>query len=331
MINQLQEKYQLSILTLLCVVSIFGISPFVVIRYLEGNFTAVLIDLALILGIVALVVFAHYSKKVRVVSLLAAVFINCGVVTIVVVNGFPSFLWVYPVFATTFILVKPIEAFVLNVITGAALATFADIFAIVSLDSYLMTMLMLAMCIYVYASHSAKQFKLLKTLNTVDALTGALNRRALSSDMTAALSYAERSGQQQLLALLDLDHFKKVNDKFGHAAGDQVLKDLVSITTAHIRKYDRFYRFGGEEFVLLIGEISPQQQHAFIQNLRIAIKQELKTPAGDEVTVSFGVAAWCAGTTQDSWLKRADDALYLAKARGRDCAVFSDESASSCS
>ena len=89
-----------------------------------------------------------------------------------------------------------------------------------------------------------KQFLLLKKLNTIDELTGAYNRRAMSSDIKAALSNAENNGIEQLLAILDLDYFKTVNDKFGHAVGDQVLKDFVTITTSHIGKYDRLYRFG---------------------------------------------------------------------------------------
>jgi diguanylate cyclase (GGDEF)-like protein len=84
------------------------------------------------------------------------------------------------------------------------------------------------------------------------------------------------------------------------------------------------YRFGGEEFVLLIQGLD-EQQHAFIDNLRKAIKKELQTPDGKDVTVSFGVAPWVAGTTADTWLQRADEALYLAKAGGRDQAVFSNK------
>ena len=82
---------------------------------------------------------------------------------------------------------------------------------------------------------------------------------------------------------------------------------------------------GGEEFALLVYGVDSQQQCAFISNLQEAIKNQLKMPDGAEVTASFGVAAWAPGTTADSWLKRADTALYLAKERGRDCAVFSDE------
>ena len=325
MIYQAQEKYQLLILTLLGAVASLGVFPFVIKRYLEGNFTVAMIDLGLVLGMASLVGYAHITQKIRVACVIAAVFINAGVVFIATANGINSFLWVYPVFASTFFLVKPIEALGLNVIAAIVLVPLSNVFDVIALDSYAITILMLSISSFVHASHSAKQFTLLESLNSVDALTEALNRRALSSDLEAALADSERNGTQQLLAILDLDYFKRVNDKYGHAVGDQVLKKLVTTTTSHIRKNDRLYRFGGEEFVLLIPEIGVTQQHAFIESLAAAIKNELKTPNGKSITVSFGVAAWQPGTTADSWLKRADAALYQAKAHGRDCAVFSDE------
>tara|TARA_R110000850_G_scaffold16992_13_gene52633 strand:- start:1998 stop:3095 length:1098 start_codon:yes stop_codon:yes gene_type:complete len=323
MINQLQEKYQLSLLWLLSSVAILGVFPFGVIRYLEGNLTAAVIDIALVIGILVLVAYAHQSKKIRVVSAILAIFINIGVVAIAQANGIDSFLWVYPVFASTFILVKPIEALSINVVAGAALAALSDIFTAVSIESYAVTILMLSLSAFVYASHSEKQFRLLDTLNTIDALTGVFNRRAMSADIKAALATSERNGTQQLLAILDLDYFKSVNDKYGHAAGDEVLMNFAAIITSNIRQYDRLYRFGGEEFVLLISQTN-DQQHTFINNVRAAIKQGLKTPDGKEITVSLGVAPWTPGTTEDTWLQRADEALYKAKAEGRDRTVFSD-------
>ncbi len=323
MINQLQEKYQLSLLLLLSSVAILGVFPFGVIRYFEGNLAAAIIDMALVFGIIALVAYSYHSKNVRNVSAVLAVFINTGVVSIAIANGIDSFLWAYPVFASTFILVKPIEAFCINLVAAVAIAALSDIFAVVSFESYLVTILMLSLSTFIYASHSEKQFQLLETLKSVDALTGAFNRRAMSSDIKAALSNSERNGISQLLVILDLDYFKAVNDKYGHAVGDDVLKKFAAITTSKIRQYDRLYRFGGEEFVLLIPQIH-DQHHAFINNLRTAIKKELKTPDGNEITVSFGVAPWVPGTTEDTWLQRADEALYQAKAEGRDRAVFSD-------
>ncbi|RTE66933.1 GGDEF domain-containing protein [Amphritea opalescens] len=324
MINQLQEKYQLSLLLLLGSVATLGILPFVVIRYLAGNTLASMLDMMLILGISALVAYAYRFKKIRIVSAIIALFINAGLLVVVIANGVDSFFWIYPVFASTFILVKPIEALSINIIASIVLMAFSDVFNSISLISYIVTIVMLSMSTFVYASHSEKQFRLLEALNTIDPLTGALNRRALNSDIKIALASAEHNGTEQFLAILDLDYFKAVNDTYGHAVGDQVLQDFVTITTTNIRKYDRLYRLGGEEFVLLVSTAKEQQQ-AFIDNLRTTIKKELKTPDGKEVTVSLGVASWASGTTVDTWLKRADDALYLAKSEGRDRVTYCDK------
>ena len=110
MINQLQEKYQLSLLLLLGSLAIAGVFPFVFIRFFEGNMAAALIDVVMITGMASAVAYAHYSKNIRAVCLGLAIFINTGVVAVAIANGFNSFLWVYPVFASTFFLVRPVEA-----------------------------------------------------------------------------------------------------------------------------------------------------------------------------------------------------------------------------
>ncbi|QEY58644.1 GGDEF domain-containing protein [Pseudomonas sp. C27(2019)] len=323
--NPLQVKYQLSILSLIGIIAVLGVLPFAVIRYLQGNLLAAIINAALALGIIALVAYAHRSSKPQSASIIIALFVNAGVVLMAVTNGINSFLWVYPVFATTFFLTKPLVAFCICLAAGVSLVALSDILDVISLDSYVMTSVVLSLSALAYARHNEKQLRLLETLNTIDPLTGALNRRALTSDIQAALSNSERNNTEQLLAIIDMDHFKSVNDKYGHAAGDKVLKQFVAITLASIRKYDRLYRFGGEEFVLLIPDVNHKQQRMFIHNLRSAIKSKLKAPGGEEVTVSFGVAPWVPGTTVDTWLKRADEALYRAKASGRDRAVFSND------
>ena len=132
MINQLQEKYQLSLLLLLGSLAVLGVLPFVFIRYLEGNVVAMTIDVALILGIISLLIYAYYSSNFRIVGLIAAFFINAGVVVMVVANGVDGFMWVYPVFASAYILVKPFEAFWINMAAAVALVLLADIFHVIS-------------------------------------------------------------------------------------------------------------------------------------------------------------------------------------------------------
>jgi len=325
MSNRLKEHYQLSVLQVLATVSVLGITPFVFIRYLEGNTFGAVLDLTLALGIIALVAYARHTGNPRIPSLIIAILINSGVAIIIASNGTDSLLWIYPVCAVTYFLAKPFEAFAISVINIFVLASLPNLFEFIPLASFLFTAVILALFAFVHSSYADKQFRLLETLNSTDPLTGAFNRRALSFDLEAAIANSDRNGTEQLLVIVDLDHFKDVNDQFGHAVGDQILKQFAQITTAHIRKYDRLYRYGGEEFVLLVSGINQYHQHSFTNKLRKVIKSQLKTPDGEQVTVSLGAAVWQPNTTIDSWLKRADDALYKAKLDGRDRTVFCNE------
>lgn len=117
--------------------------------------------------------------------------------------------------------------------------------------------------------------------------------------------------------LIDLDHFKNVNDRHGHDAGDNILVDLARIVVDSIRGSDSFYRYGGEEFVLVMPDTPPGGIAAVLEKLQEAIHQRLRAPDGP-VTVSMGAAALNAGDDPGKWLSRADGALYLAKSAGRD-------------
>lgn len=154
----------------------------------------------------------------------------------------------------------------------------------------------------------------------LDPLTGAFNRRHMESCLNYAIERSCRSGTPVSLLLVDVDHFKRINDKFGHATGDGVLRDLVSIIQNRARRLDLLFRIGGEEFLLLLPDTREDNACTLGDDLRLAIadtfrKQELP------VTVSIGVAEWHRDDNQDSWLKHADDALYLAKEMGRDRVV----------
>lgn len=156
----------------------------------------------------------------------------------------------------------------------------------------------------------------LLTLATRDKLTGAFNRHKWDEQLRMELNLAERGGVFSI-ALLDVDYFKKVNDQFGHQAGDKVLQTLTEHLTRRLRKTDTLFRLGGEEFVILL----PQQkaeaacQLAEILRQHIASLEEADLPA---FTISFGVTEYCQQDDEDSILKRADLALYQAKAMGRN-------------
>lgn len=154
-----------------------------------------------------------------------------------------------------------------------------------------------------------------------DALTGLYNRRFLEESLHRELIAAERHGQPVSVIMSDLDHFKSVNDRYGHAAGDEVLRGFADLVKRSSRGSDICCRYGGEEFLLVLPQMTEQAAVARAEQLRRAIADtpfsygEVQIP----VTSSFGVATFpAAGRTGDALITAADKALYAAKAAGRN-------------
>ncbi|WP_255437512.1 GGDEF domain-containing protein [Comamonas flocculans] len=158
-------------------------------------------------------------------------------------------------------------------------------------------------------------------LATRDELTGLPNRRYMQEALRVACLSAQRSRRPLLLAQLDLDHFKQINDTHGHAVGDQVLKAFAAAAQKSLRASDVLARWGGEEFVLMLVDTTPEQGRRLLERLRAAVADAALTLEGGvrvAVTVSIGVALLGGDEACGALLKRSDDALYRAKRLGRD-------------
>jgi diguanylate cyclase (GGDEF)-like protein len=162
--------------------------------------------------------------------------------------------------------------------------------------------------------------KRIEELAELDDLTGSLNRRCIMRSLDDEIARAHRTSAPCSIALLDLDWFKRINDTYGHPTGDEVLKTFAITVFANIRGVDRFGRYGGEEFLLVLPDTPQDIAVRLIERLR-AIVAGLDWSAfspGMRVTVSAGVATLKASETADTILARADGALYKAKAQGRN-------------
>lgn len=163
-----------------------------------------------------------------------------------------------------------------------------------------------------------------------DVLTGALSRRGLIEAIGREIARCRRHGADASLVLLDVDHFKTVNDTFGHPAGDRVLRDLATVADAALRPFDSVGRLGGEEFGLLLPGTDAPGAVTVADRLRRAIAAQVTTLGDAEVrvTASFGIAALVPGiATADAWLAAADAPLYAAKRAGRNCIKVADATA----
>jgi two-component system, cell cycle response regulator len=158
-------------------------------------------------------------------------------------------------------------------------------------------------------------------LTTVDGLTQIYNKRYFLETLEREISRAQRYHRDLSLIMFDIDHFKKVNDTFGHLAGDAVLKQLASVLKARIRREDIMARYGGEEFAVILPEISSVNATTFAEKVRrIVEKTSFKFEDNQiPVTVSIGVAAVAPGVQSPlEFIKLADDKLYQAKIEGRN-------------
>ena len=156
-----------------------------------------------------------------------------------------------------------------------------------------------------------------------DPLTGLHNRRYMTGQLDALVARAVRDGQPVSALLLDIDHFKKINDSFGHDAGDEVLREFAVRLASNVRAVDLPCRHGGEEFVVVMPETSLEDAERIAERIRMHVSgAPFRVAGGKEVltvTISIGVASTLGtGDTPDHLLKRADEALYEAKASGRN-------------
>jgi diguanylate cyclase (GGDEF)-like protein len=212
---------------------------------------------------------------------------------------------------------------------GMPVATYTERFA--AMLSYVLT---IGQCAFVglYGSSLRKTlydrsfelkaaYQRIEELAELDELTGSFNRRCIMRILDDEIARAHRSKTPCSIALIDLDWFKRINDAFGHPTGDEVLRTFAITVFANIRSIDRFGRYGGEEFLLMLPD-TPGDSAAHILDRLRAIIADLDWSAfspGMRVTISAGVATLRPDETDDSFLARADHALYAAKARGRNC------------
>lgn len=303
---------------LLSAAGALGVAPFAVIRWISADWLLALIDTLIVLGFAVLGTYVYRTRRVRYASIAIALLSVCGAVVTVYMRGPQQVYWIYPALMASFYLLKPREAIVLTASMGAAvlpvLATLEKPFAVTTVA---ITMLVTTAFAYAFSVMNNRQHEKLLDLATKDPLTGAGNRRALVTRLSEIIAAFQRTQSPASVIILDLDHFKTVNDDHGHAAGDRILQTITRIIELHIRASDRLYRIGGEEFVVVTDGQALDSAAVLAEKLRLMIDGNRFVP-GLQITVSLGVAQLQHDETVDTWLTRADDALYRAKHAGRN-------------
>jgi diguanylate cyclase (GGDEF)-like protein len=164
----------------------------------------------------------------------------------------------------------------------------------------------------------------LRHLSVTDVLTNAYNRRYFTHKLEEEIERSKRADRKFSLIMLDIDCFKSINDRFGHNAGDLVLKSMAELIKNRIRKIDTLARWGGEEFIILLPDTTVKNAACLAEELRESISR-MDIPGVGSVTASFGVAGYCPEDTIDTLVNKADNMMYEAKAAGRNCVRYMNE------
>ncbi|TXH96850.1 MAG: GGDEF domain-containing protein [Pseudomonas sp.] len=332
MFKRLRNDFQLSIITLMGIIGVLGISPYAVYRLLQGNLLVGIVDSVIVASTLAAVIYAWRTGDTdKPGPYLAGVF-SLGSTLIVINLGVNGLFWIYPLILFNFFMVSPGKAIIATVLVlsglvGHALWIPGSVFeSHYQMGSFLVTNIMAGALTFIFAYRTRTQREQLQLLAIQDPLTGARNRRAMNEELKIAVSSKRRHGRSYGVLAMDLDHFKQINDLYGHQAGDQVLIDYVKLIKACSRQEDRLFRFGGEEFLLLLPDTDMEGLEAAAENLLESVRANLRSPGG-VVTASIGGALLREDEPWIHWLQRADQCLYEAKSSGRNRAIIDQQTA----
>lgn len=302
----------------------FGVSPFVILRFMQGEWIAAIVDTVIVFGFTALGIYVYRTRKVRFASIAISLFCMAGVLTTIYVIGPQQAFWIYPGLMAVFYLLRPREALLLAFVTVCALVPplvgHADSHSTITI---FVTIVVMSSFAFAFSLVTSRQREQLMNLATKDSLTGAGNRRFFDTKLVELVNNKKRSATAACMLLLDLDHFKKVNDDFGHTVGDRILKQVTEIINLRIRATDNLYRIGGEEFVVVLEGQSIERAKHLAEQLRTLVEANELIP-DQPVTISLGVAELRDNEAPIDWMHRADTALYEAKRAGRNRTIVAD-------
>jgi diguanylate cyclase (GGDEF)-like protein len=310
--------YRARIMYSLATAAVILLMPFSINAFIQGN-TALALGIfggVVILSVNAVAVYLKRPPPLPLILILVP--LTPSMAISLKVQGFFGALWCYPtVLLFTFSLSRRM-ANVCNVLLLVLISSL--VYYYIGVDYTIRFAATLALTIILANLTLGIVFDLHRRLldqAIEDPLTGAYNRRHMERCLADAIERHRRSAAPASLLVVDIDHFKRINDEHGHAQGDEVLKGIVALIAKRSRKLDSLFRIGGEEFMLLLPDTREAAAAVVAEQLRGSVEQS-RLSGTAVVTVSIGVAELRPGESMDAWMKHADDALYAAKNAGRN-------------
>lgn len=317
-----RDDYQFAMILLFGSVAALVVSGFVIYRFATGYLLGGLVNLAIVVSMVLVLLYAVRSGRTDRAGRFFALVTVLACIASTALFGRTGILWGYVVLWINFLLTSRRFALAANLLFTAFLIVETSLFAsVLEGVTYIITALMITVFAWIFAARLAQYQARLEELALQDPLTFAGNRRMMKRDLHTAISANRRHGRAFTLMLLDLDRFKAINDEHGHEAGDRALRAFSDLVREHIRAEDGFYRFGGEEFVLLLPDQDRNSALEIAESLHRRISGKL---VFDEHVLRFsaGIAVLEPDEDWPHWLARADRAMYQAKREGRDRIVM---------
>ena len=322
----LAQNFQLTLILLVAGITLFFVTPFAIFRLFQGYYAVAIIDVAVILLSLSIAAYAWLTANTKVAGIIIAFLLPLGDVLLSLFVGLDAALWIFPITLFVFYLAPPPLALTLILLSlgafaGQEIGSPGAMFSSVNeMASFLVSGVAAAIFSYLFAVRSTVQRSQLIRLATKDPLTDLYNRRALDDELKSALSARDRYQRAYGMIVLDLDRFKELNDQLGHAEGDRVLKEFGEMISQSIRKSDRAFRYGGDEFVVLL----PDADEHGLRRVAQSIVENVRTRVNSSITVeaSAGAALLRPDDDHDSWNRRVDRCLYAAKEAGRNQVVL---------
>jgi len=296
----------------------FFLIPFTFYRSMIGDYSIAAVDLMISVGLITIVVQTLFNKKNKVLNTIAVACFMSGVAWVMDIKGLNMVFWAFPTVGFTYFIMKSYEALSVNIVFIAVITLiFADELTKQQTLSIYPSLILVCLFGFAFSLCAEGQNKKLLRRVSVDTLTGVKSRRSFDDKVYEILESHKRHPNPVSMLIIDLDHFKKINDSFGHKQVDQIVKDLSKTVQSIVRTTDYVYRFGGEEFVVIANYSTLENAAVLAESIREFVTQTASLSKYD-LTVSIGVAEIKDRDDADSWFRRADRALYESKESGRN-------------
>ena len=258
--------------------------------------------------------FYNYSLDPIIIIALAIIVIP----VLVYLLGSAGLYWAYPCVILISFVIPSKRAFFLNLtLLFVLIPAIVHSFSTMESIRALVTLALAIGLVRVFGNVLEKQHQELTSLIVTDPLTGALNRFRLKDDLEALIAQNKRYGTQASIIAFDLDHFKEINDEHGHIFGDYILKQVAEVIRLRHRKLDKLFRYGGEEFIMLLPSTGSKEAEIAANDIRVLL-ENTRFANKCQVRVSGGLCEVLENDTAETLLARADEALYEAKNLGRN-------------